>query len=363
MPTIKFDYNQLINGNKDARLGRLATKLSAVIEESSADISDQFKLVPLLYSESTSDSSAETIIVEDGLGLMSPTYDGNRPKTDKTTQIGKKVIMHIPFTKHIFFTKQMIDDARGRLRPDMGIKAKDLPRSYYQTREILGQLGYVNGEQASFTYEGAEIDLTTYDGMPLFSAAHKYGAEGAHANGTQSNLFYTVMNFDGLTSGHIAEYISQLAINVRQMKNANGMPQGFAADSIFIPGGIQSGKIQTLARQALGSQFAPGSANNDANTQYGQLSLNIMPLWDRADKDAPIEIMVMSQDSKEQMRSMFYDRTSLEVKAWEDEMTRNLNFSAYSRFGFGHADYKHVVKLKIYKTDPGEEVKSTITEL
>ena len=352
MPIIKFDYNKLINGEKDSRLGRLATKLSAVIEESSADISDQFKLVPLLYNESTSDSSAETIVVEDGYGLMEPTYDGNRPQTDKTTEIGKKVIMHIPYTKHIFFTKQMIDDAKGRLRPDMAIKAKTLPRSYYQTREMVGQLGYINAENSSMVYEGAEIDLTTYDGKPLFSASHTYGKEGAHAYGTQSNLFY-VVNPD-VTSGDIAEYLSQLAINVRQMKNANGMPMGFAADSIFIPGGVMSAQVQTLTRQALGSQFAPGNGNNDINTQYGQFSLNIMPLWDRASKDDAMEIMVMSQESKDQMRSMFYDRTALSVRAWEDDMTRNLNFSAYSRWGFGHGDYKHVVKLKIFKSAPAD---------
>lgn len=350
MPTIKFDYNKLINGEKDSRLGRLATKLSAVIEESSADISDQFKLIPLLYEESTSDSSAETIVVEDGYGLMDPTYDGNRPKTDKTTEIGKKVVMHIPYTKHIFFTKQMIDDAKGRLRPDMSVKAKELPRSYYQTREVVGQLGYIDGEKEFTEFNGAKIDLTTYDGKPLFSANHTYGKEGAHAFGTQSNLFY-VVNPD-VNSGNIAEYLAQLAINVRQMKNANGMPMGYAADSIFIPGGVMSAQIQTLARQALGSQFSPSNGNNDINTQYGQFSLNIMPLWDRASKDDAMEIMVMSQDSKSQMRSMFYDRTALSVNAWVDDMTRNLNFSAYSRFGFGHADYKHVVKLKIFKTAP-----------
>ena len=360
-PIIKFDYNQLINGNKNARLGRLATKLSAVIEESSADISDQFKLVPLLYNESTSDSSAETIVVEDGYGLMSPTYDGNRPKTDKTTQIGKKVVMHVPYTKHIFFTKQMIDDAKARLNPAMGVKAKELPRSYYQTRETLGQLGFINGEQSSFTFDGAEIDLTTYDGQPLFSANHKYGSPEGHAYGDQSNLFYVVKEFDKLTAGDIAEYIAQLAINVRQMKNANGMPQGFAADSIFIPGGIQSAKIQTLTRQALASEFVPGSGNNDVNTQYGQFSLNIMPMWDRSSRNDAMEIMIMSQGSKEQLRSMFYDRTSLEVNAWEDDMTRNLNFSAYSRFGFGHADYKHVVKLKIYNSAPSDT--DNITQL
>ena len=358
MPIIKFDYNKLINGDKDSRLGRLATKLSAVIEESSADINDQFKLVPLLYSESTSDSSAETIVVEDGYGLMTPTYDGNRPKTDKTTEIGKKVVMHIPYTKHIFFTKQMIDDAKGRLRPDMAIKAKELPRSYYQTREIVGQLGYVNAENESMVFDGAEIDLTTYDGKPLFSASHTYGKEGAHAFGTQSNLFYVVN--ENVTSGDIAEYLAQLAINVRQMKNANGMPQGFAADSIFVPGGVMSAQIQTLVRQALGSQYAPASANNDINTQYGQYSLNIMPMWDRASKEDAMELMVMSQDSKNQMRSMFYDRTALSVRAWEDDMTRNLNFSAYSRFGFGHADYKHTVKLKIFKEAPADTSNMTL---
>ncbi len=102
------------------------------------------------------------------------------------------------------------------------------------------------------------------------------------------------------------------------------------------------------------------NGNNDINTQYGQYSLNIMPMWDRASKDDAMEIMMMSQDSKSQMRSMFYDRTALSVRAWEDDMTRDLNFSAYSRFGFGHADYKHVVKLKIFKTTPGDTSNMTL---
>ena len=352
MPIIKFDYNESINGKKEARIGQLATKLSAIIEESSANMNDQHKLTGLLYKEAPSDSATETIVVEDGYGLMSPTVAGNRPKTDKTTEIGKKVFMHVPFGKHIFFTEQMIEDAKGRLNPAMSVKAQELPRAYYNTKETIAQLGYINAEKESMIFDGAEIDLTTYDGKPLFCNEHTYGHPDGHAFGTQSNLFYVVDS--NPTAGAIAEYLAQLAVAGRQMLNANGDPQGFNFDTLIVPGGMRSAKLQSQARAAIGSQYFPGSANNDINTQACQWNLGIMPLWDRASTDAPLELMVLSQDAKDQMKSMWYNRRALKVNVWIDEFTGNLNYRSSTRFGFGHADYKHALKLKIFADESAD---------
>ena len=350
MPIIKFDYNESINGKKNARIGQLATKLSAIIEESSANMNDQHKLTSLLYKEATSDSATETLVIEDGYGLMSPTVAGNAPKTDKTTEIGQKVFMHIPFGKHIFFTEQMIEDSKGRLSPAMSVKAKELPRAYYNTKETIAQLGYINAENDSMVFDGAKIDLTTYDGKPLFSAEHTYGHPKGHAFGTQSNLFY-VVNADP-SAGDIAEYLAQLAVAGRQMLNANGDPQGFNFDTLILPGGVRSATLQSRARSAIGSQYFPGTPNNDINTQNSQWNLGIMPLWDRAATDDALELIVISQEAKDQMKSMWYNRRNLTVNVWKDDLTGNLNYRGSTRFGLGHADYKHAIKLKIFKTAP-----------
>jgi hypothetical protein len=100
-------------------------------------------------------------------------------------------------------------------------------------------------------------------------------------------------------------------------------------------------------RRAIGSDYFPGTPNNDINTQAGQWNFVPLTLWK---PNAP-EIMVMSQDAKQMMKSMFYNRITLGVNAWTDEMTGNLNYRARTRFGLGHVDYKHVAKLKFVTND------------
>lgn len=344
---VNFDYSKIINGDKAHRIGKWCTKLRAVIEDTVRTTDDADELIKLLYNLADSDSASESIALEDGIGLMYATLDGNKPKVDQTNFIGSKEWKHIPYTLQIQYTKQLLEDAHYALKPDMGLKARTLPDTYFKTRAKIAQLGYIMGENEYLDFNGGRTPLTTYDGKPLFSKNHKYGAEGAHANGTQSNLFY--VKKDNPTAGDFAEYLAQAAINIRQMKDSNGNAQNFNADTFLIPGATGRGRLEMVARQAIGSEFFPGGGNNDINTQAGIWNFKVLPDWELGSND-PFEMIVMSQDAKENLMSMFFDRTGLEVTGHYDDDHRLYKWNAYARFSLGHANYRHAVKIKVFKT-------------
>ena len=350
MGIVNFDYNKLINGEKDHRIGKWATKLSAVIEDTMIATEGDYELTKLLYNVADSDSAFESVAIEDGIGLMKATLDGNKPRVDQNTFIGEKTWKHIPYTTQIDFTRQYLKDCHYKLNQQQGAKAKQIPNSYYKTREKIAQLGYIMGEQSVLSFNGGDTPLTTYDGKPLFHKQHSFGAANGHANGTQSNLFYVVD--PDPTSGKIAEYIQQLSINTRQMKDSNGDAQQFTADTILIPG--NRGKMELATRQALGSDFWPGGNYNDINPQAGRWNMNVLPDWELAAGGPDFEIITVSQDAKENMASMFWDREPLEVTADYDLATKIYSFYGYTRFSLGHANYRHTTRLKIFKTKPSD---------
>ncbi len=348
MPNVNFNYNKSINGFKDSRIKGLGAQVGALIVEGMKEGSKK-SAIPYLYNEKKSDKQTERIAVEDGYDLMDPTADGDKAKTDKTNQIGHKDISHVIYTKNVMVTEVMMEDANYGFSPDIELQARSLPDSYWRTRETVAQRAYTEAEKDHFLYRGAKIDTTTYDGKPLFSNAHTYGdQEKGHAYGTQSNLFYIVDSDP--SAGTIAEILSAGAAQINQMLNSNSEAQDFDADTVFVPRGVATNGFVDKVRRAIGSEYFPGTANNDINTQNGQWNFVPLSLW----KPETPEIMIMSQDAKRMMKSMFYNRINLNVNVWEEPGTGNLNWRARTRFGVGHVDYKHVIKIKVFSTAPSD---------
>lgn len=343
MPIAHFNYNKSINGFNDERIKGLGTQVSAFIEEGLRDKASRKSAIPYLFNETKSDKQTETIAVSEGYDLMDPQADGDVAKTDKANVIGKKSISHVIYTKNVMVTETMMEDAYYNLSPDIELSARALPDSYWRTRETVAQGAYINGEKSSFNFRGADIDLTTYDGMPLFSANHKYGNnEIGKKHGTQSNLFYINLG-EGYTAGNLAEVLSAGAATINQMLNSDGEAQDFDADTVFVPRGVATNSFVDKVRRAIGSEYFPGTGNNDINTQNGAWDFVPLSLWK---PDTP-EIMIMSQDAKKMMKSMFYNRVNLNINVYETPGTGTLNWRARTRFGVGHVDYKHVIKIKI----------------
>lgn len=342
MPKVHFNYNKGINGFKDSRIKGLGTEVSALIEEGMKDSNAKKSVIPWLYNEVKSNKQTERIAIEEGYDLMDPTHDGDPANTDKTQEIGHKDISHVIYTKNVMVTETMMEDAYYNMSPDIELKARALPDAYWRTREAVAQGAYINGEAESFKFRGAKIDTTTYDGMPLFSANHTYGSEEGHEFGYQSNLYYINLG-EGYTAGNLAEVLSAGAAVINQMLNSNGDAQDFDADTVLVPRGVATNAFVDKVRRAIGSEYFPGTANNDINTQSGQWNFVPMGLW----KPATPEIIIMSQDAKKMMKSMFYNRINLKINVWETPGTGTLNWRSRTRFGVGHVDYKHAVKIKI----------------
>lgn len=346
MPNINFSYNQSINGIKDARIKGLGASVSALIEEGMHCLDEKKSAIPYLFNETRSDKQTERVVIEDGYDLMDPQLDGDAARTDKTNQIGEKLISHVIYTKNVIITETMMEDADYKLDPTIELKSRSLPDSYQRTRESVAQLAYINAEQSSFAYRGAVIDTTTYDGKPLFSSRHTYGdAVSGRAYGTQSNLYYINLG-DGYTAGDVAEVLSAASAVINQMLNSNGEAQDLDADTVFVPRGVMTNGFVDKVRRAIGSEYFPGTPNNDINTQNGVWQLVPLSLW----KPETPELIVMSQDAKKMMKSMFYNRINLNVNVWREERTGNLNWRARTRFGVGHVDYKHAIRIKINPT-------------
>lgn len=346
MPNVHFNYNKDINGFKDSRIRGLGTEVSALIEEGLKDNNAKKSVIPYLYNEVKSNKQTERISIEEGYDLMDPTPDGDVAKTDKSQEIGHKDISHVIYTKNVMVTETMMEDSYYNMSPDIELKARSLPDSYWRTREAVAQNAYINGHLSSFNFRGATIDTTTYDGMPLFSNAHKYGDESGHATGTQSNNYFIRLGED-YTAGDVAEVLSAGAAVINQMLNSNGEAQDFDADTVLIPRGVATNGFVDKVRRAIGSEYFPSTATshdvNTINTQSGQWNFVPMGLW----KPAKPEIIIMSQDAKKMMKSMFYNRIDLKVNVWETPGTGTLNWRSRTRFGVGHVDYKHCMKITI----------------
>lgn len=346
MPIVNFNYNKSINGFNDSRIRGLGAEVSAFIEEGMKDKASRKSAIPYLFNEVKSNKQIETVSVSEGFDLMDPQSDGDVAKTDKRNEIGKKSISHVIYTKNIMVTETMMEDSYHSLSPDIELSARAIPDSYWRTRETVAQGAYINGEQGSFKFRGAPIDTTTYDGKPLFSAAHTYGNQDVgRVFGTQSNLFYINLG-EGYTAGDLAEVLSAGAAVINQMLNSDGEAQDFDADTVIVPRGVATNSFVDKVRRAIGSEYFPGTANNDINTQHGQWNFVPLSLWK---PDAP-ELMIMSQDAKKMMKSMFYNRVNLGINVYETPGTGTLNWRARTRFGVGHVDYKHVIKIKINPT-------------
>lgn len=354
MPNAIFNYNVQINGRHEARIKGLVGDVSAIIEESLQN-GGKNSVIPKLFVETKSNRQSEYFAIEDTLGLMLPTIDGDKPKTDKSNQIGEKRISHVIYTLDTMVTQTLMEDAGYGMDIAIERRARNLPDSYFATRETIAQNAYIKAEKATYNFYGAPIDLTTYDGMPLFSANHKYGADDGHAVGTQSNLFYIVDS--NPNAGTMAEILAQAAAEINQMKDANGNAQGFLADTIITSADKRLTKGNTLLRQASGSEFFPGGNNNDINTQFGQWGIVPLTQWETD----TFEFIVMSQAAKNQNKALFFNRTNLDIDVYTENGSRNVHWDARARWGLGHVDYKHCVKVKVFKTAPGDT--SGMTEL
>ena len=331
------------SGVNNAAIGKLETPIKMIIEHESDILTKKGGICDALFNVEKSHRFGETIVGGNEFSVFRATAEGDTASQDTVVECYQKFIEHIQFTKEFIITAEMMEDANFGVAADAKHRAENFTRAYYKTVNRICEHALINGASARTNLAGAILDLTTGDGLPLFSIGHSYGINTDSA-GTQDNYFYG--NVFGTGEGNSRAYSTEvfeetlyaLAGKIRNMKDENGEPLGYTADTVIIPG--NNPKLESIVKKVCGSDGALGNGYNDINLHYGNWNVIVLPSWQPAD----MRIMVMSSEANKNLcGNMFFNRVPLTVTNWVDNHTGNYIWNGRCRFGVGFGTYKHIL--------------------
>lgn len=307
-----------------------------LIEHENDRMSAEGGICDALFNVEDSQKYAETLVNHTDLGVFRATAEGEGAESLTAEEKARKVVEHIQFMGEFGISANMLEDAGYGIAADGRRLVKSFVRSYYRTRNMIAEAAIINGGEKSVEFNNATVDLCTADGLPLFSKDHTYGDSKV----AQSNKYYKAKaEGETISAALIEQYLGELTVKMRNMKDENGMTLGYEADTVLIPGNNPA--LESAVRKAVLSLNTCGSDLNDVNLQYGKWKIIVLPDWQSADKD---QFIVMSSEANRELGgNMFFNRVPLTVKSWEDHHTGNRMWNGRCRFGIGFGSYKHMI--------------------
>ena len=335
-------YSKNSNAN-DAAFGKIQTPIRMIIENESDLLAKKGGIRDWLFNVEKSNKFGETIITQNEFSTFKPTTEGAGAENDTVIQTGTKFIEHIQYMKEFVITAEMLEDANYGVAVDAKRRAENFTRSYYKTMNKICELALAGGTSEFFSYGDSLFNISTADGKPLFSSTHTWGASPAQY-GSQSNLFSGNVCCTGTGSNRVfsaevlEESLSELCVKLRNMKDENGEPLGYTADTIILPG--NKPKLEQMIKKVCGSENAVGTNHNDINLHYGRWNIVILPNWIANDN----RFMLMSSEANKNLfGNMFFNRIPLTISDWVDHHTGNYHWNGRCRFGVGFGSYKHIL--------------------
>ena len=328
------------SGFANAAIGKLETPIKMVIEHESDLQTKKGGICDWLFNIEKSNKFGETIIGQNEFDVFQAAAEGAAAETDAITETYRKFIEHIQFMKEFVITAEMMEDANYGVAADAKRRAENFTRAYYKTMHKICESALIGATNATTTFAGATVDLTAPDALPLFHSAHLYGKSGK--GGTQSNYYYGDIFKTGanreFSAQKFEEALGELAVKMRNMKDENGEPLGYTADTIILPG--NRSVSEAIAKKVCGSEGALGNGYNDINLQFGNWNIVVLPGWNTADD----RLMIMSSEANKNLSgNMFFNRVPLTVSNWVDNHTGNYIWNGRCRFGVGFGTYKHIM--------------------
>lgn len=332
-----YTTNVGFSADVNAAIGKFDKPIKIIIEEESNLCRSQGQYDRLIYNVANSDRFAEAYFLENELGILSAVDEGGEGAELSSKEVAKHFVEHTEFKGDCVINKTLVEDSN---RNEIAKRVRKLIRSYWLTRYEFAQQALYKATASSMTFAGKNFDLTTADGKPLFSKDHTYGeGEGA---GVQSNIYYYA-NERAVDSDMIAELMSAMAVIGRQMRSENGTPLGYTFNKIYIPGNRWA--LENAVRRAIGTQYRPGSSDNDVNIIAGGWQLVVLPLWE---SDTDCFIIQSDESNRYNGGSMFYDRTPFQITR-NDQFDRNDNILLHgrARMSIVHNSYKHLMMCSL----------------
>ena len=335
-------YSKNSNLN-NAAYGKFQTPIRMVIENESDILSKKGGVRDWLFNVEKSNRFGETIINHNEFSTFLPVSEGSSAETDTSVQTGYKFIEHIQYMKEFIVTAEMLEDSIYGLGADAKRRAESFTRAYYKTMNYLCEYVLANGTFELIDYGNTNLNISTADNYPLFYKNHKWGTSTA-ISGTQSNAFYGNLCTTGTGSDKkysvdaFEEALAELTVKIRNMKDENGKPMGYNADTLILP--CNRGKLEQIAKKVCGSEYAAGVGNDGINLHYGRWNVIVLPHWQSGDD----RFMVMSSEANKNLSgNMFFNRVPLTITDWVDHHTGNYYWSGRCRFGIGFGSYKHIL--------------------
>ena len=330
-------------GLSDAAIGRLETPIKMIIEHESDILTKKGGICDALFNVERSNRFGETIIGTSEFDVFRAAEEGAGAENDTVSATYRKFIEHIQFMKEFTISAEMMEDAQYGVAQDTKRRAENFTRAYYKTMHKICEHALINGIYSASVFSRATLDLTSPDGMPLFSSSHTWGSETG-STGTQANYFWGDIFSTGEAGSRVASTatfeaaLSELAVKIRNMKDENGEPLGYTADTIILPGNRP--EAESIAKKVCGTPGALGNGYNDINLHYGNWNIVVMPNWQPTDN----RVMIMSSEANKNLSgNMFFNRIPLTVSNWVDHHTGNYIWSGRCRFGVGFGTYKHIL--------------------
>ena len=326
-------------GTHNAAIGKLETPIKMIIEHESDILTKKGGICDALFNVEKSSRFGETIVGGNEFNVFSATDEGSAAEQDSVVETYQKFIEHIQFMKEFIITAEMMEDANYGIAADAKHRAENFTRAYYKTMNKICEAALTNGTSARASYAGANLDLTTADGLPLFSSKHVWGSS-ATVTGTQSNYYYGKLfgESGSYSTEAFEETLYELAGKLRNMVDENGDPLGYTADTIILP--ANQPKLESIVKKVCGSDGALGNGYNDINLHYGNWNVIVLPSWQTTD----MRVMIMSSEANKNLcGNMFFNRVPLTVTNWVDNHTGNYIWNGRCRFGVGFGSYKHIM--------------------
>lgn len=327
-------------GLNNAAIGKLETPIKMIIEHESDLLTKKGGICSALFNVEKSSRFGETIVGGNEFNIFAATPEGESAEQDTVVETYEKFIEHIQFMKEFVISAEMMEDANYGIAADAKHRAENFARAYYKTINKICEVALSNGTLARANFAGTSINLTTGDGIPLFSSGHSWGTDTK--SGQQSNFYYGDIFGSGSTRNYSTEVFEEslytLTGKIRNMLDENGEPLGYTADTIIIPS--NQPKLESIVKKVCGSDGALGNGYNDINLHYGNWNVIVLPSWQSTD----MRIMVMSSEANKNLQgNMFFNRVPLTVTNWVDNHTGNYIWNGRCRFGVGFGSYKHIL--------------------
>ena len=328
-------------GLAPAAISKIETPIKMIIEHESDIITKEKGICDLLFNVEKSNRFGETIIGGNEFDLFSAAAEGTAAEQDNVVESYEKFIEHIQFMKEFVISAEMMEDANYGIAADAKRRAENFTRAYYKTINKICETALAMGTASAATYAKASLDLTAPDGLPLFNKSHKWGCT-AIGTGTQSNYYYGDIFATGsgrdYSTTAFEEALYELSVKMRNMKDENGEPLGYTADTIILPGNRPI--AETITKKVCGSYGSAIGNGSQINVQYGNWNVVVLPGWQANDD----RVMIMSSEANKNLAgNMFFNRIPLTVSNWVDHHTGNYHWNGRCRFGVGFGSYKHII--------------------